>query len=111
MARGLIRGGVYLCPFPSPDKERPVVVVTRTLSLKSLNKVTVAPITRTRRGVAGEVLIDEADGMREPCAVNLHNLITVPSHALGKRLTTLSPRQMNAICRALRFALECDCPS
>lgn len=109
MARGLVRGGVYLCPFPSPDKERPVVIVTRSLSLNALNKVTVAPITRTRRGVPGEVLIDESDGMREPCAVNLHNLITVPSHILGRKLANLGPQKMESICRALRFALECDC--
>ena len=110
MARGLIRGGVYLCPFPSPDKERPVLLLIRTSSLASMTKVTVAPITRTRRGGAGEVLIDESDGMREPCAVHLHNLITVPSHILGKWLTTLSEQRMVAVCRALRFALECDCP-
>jgi mRNA interferase MazF len=88
---------------------RPVLVLTRDVSIPAMNKVTVAPITRTRRGLAGEVLIDELDGMKEPCAVNLHNLITVPEHILGNWLTTLAPSRMDAVCRALRFALDCDC--
>ena len=88
---------------------RPVLVLTRDVSIPAMNKVTVAPITRTRRGLAGEVLIDELDGMKEPCAVNLHNLITVPEHILGKWVTTLAPSRMDAVCRALRFALDCDC--
>lgn len=109
MARGLKRGDVYLCPFPSPDKLRPVVVLTRDSSIARLGKVTVAPVTSTVRGVPAEVLLDESDGMKGPCAVNLHNLMTVRQDLLGKWATSLSSRKMAAICDAMRFALECDC--
>jgi len=33
MARWLSRGDVYLCRFPPPDKQRPVLILTRQESL------------------------------------------------------------------------------
>jgi mRNA interferase MazF len=107
MAGGLARGEVRLCPFPYPDKLRPVVVLTRESSIGLLSTVTVAPITSTMRGVASEIALTEADGMKGPCAVNLHNLITVPKKLLGRRVAMLSSERMREICTAVGFALGC----
>jgi hypothetical protein len=41
--------------------------------------------------------------MKTPCAVNLHNAVTVSQERLGKRIAQLSPLRMNDICAALRF--------
>jgi mRNA interferase MazF len=102
---------MYTCiHFHIPDKIRPVVILTRDGSIPSLAKVTAAPITSTRRGVTAELMLDETDGMKVPCAVNLHNLITVPKENLGNWVTRLSSDRIEAICQALRFALDCDCP-
>ncbi len=46
--------------------------------------------------------------MRQACAVNLHNLVTIRQEILGRRLTQLSPRRMSEVCTALAFALGCD---
>jgi mRNA-degrading endonuclease toxin of MazEF toxin-antitoxin module len=46
--------------------------------------------------------------MKEPCAVNLHNAVTVSQERLGKRLLQLSSMRMNEVCAALRFSLGCD---
>jgi mRNA interferase MazF len=73
--------------------------------------MTVAPVTSNIRGMPSEFLLDESDGMKTLCAVNLYGVMTVPKEKLGKWITTLDARQMESICRALRFALECDCPS
>ena len=108
MPRGLKRGDVFMYPFPYQDKNRPVVILTGNLSIPLLTKVTVAPITTTWRGVPTEVPLDETDGMKAPCAVNLHNLMTVPQEHLGNWVTTLSPNRMAVICEALRFAVDCD---
>jgi mRNA interferase MazF len=74
--------------------------------------VTVAPVTSTIRGVPSEVVlnvvVNEEDGMKSPCAVNLHNAVTVSQQRLGKRLARLSPARMNEVCAALRFSLGCD---
>jgi mRNA interferase MazF len=107
MAARIARGDVRLYRFQAPDKQRPVVVLTRDSAVAYLSTVTVAPITSTIRGVPSEVVLDENDGMKAPCAVNLHNAITVSQHRLGKRVAQLSPTRMNQLCEALRFSLAC----
>ncbi|MGH9365031.1 MAG: type II toxin-antitoxin system PemK/MazF family toxin, partial [Thermoanaerobaculia bacterium] len=43
--------------FPPPDKERPVLVLTRGSAIPYLSRVTVAPLTSTIRGVPSEVAL------------------------------------------------------
>jgi mRNA interferase MazF len=108
VAGGIARGDVRLYQFTPPDKKRPVVVLTRDSAVGYLSTVTVAPITSTIRGVPSEVALGEDDGMKAPCAVNLHHAITVSQVRLGRRVARLSSPRMNQICAALRFSLGCD---
>jgi mRNA interferase MazF len=108
MAERLERGEVRLFRFPSPDKQRPVLVLTRRSALRYLSRVTVAPITSTIRGVPSEVLLGTDDGMKGPCAINLHNIVTVSQAGLGRRVATLAPTRMRDVCAAVAFALGCD---
>jgi mRNA interferase MazF len=108
MAEGIERGDVRIYRFAPPDKERPVVVLTRQTSIGRLSNVTVAPISATLRGVPSEVALNEGDGMKGPCAVNLHNAVTVAQRRMGRRVARLSSARMSEICQALRFALGCD---
>jgi len=108
VARAVERGEVRLYLFPQPDKRRPVLVLTRSSALKYLGTATVAPITKTIRGVPSEVVLGIEDAMKEACAVNLHNAVTVDQRRLGKRLAQLSGRRMAEVCAALYFALGCD---
>jgi mRNA interferase MazF len=108
LADGLARGDIRLYRFAAPDKKRPVLVLTRDSALRYLSTATIAPITSALRGVPSEVRLDEEDGMKAPCAVNLHNAITVSQQHLGKRVARLGPQRMNEICSALRFSLGCD---
>ena len=94
--------------FAAPDKQRPVVVLTRESALTYLSTATVAPITSTIRGVPSEVVLDEADGMKKPCAVNLHNIVTVSQERLGRRVARLSNIRLGEICEAVRFSIGCD---
>jgi mRNA interferase MazF len=87
---------------------RPVLVLTRESALGFLSRVTVAPITSTMRGVASEVRLGPDDGMKQPCAVNLHNVVTVAKGDLGRCLAHLDERRMDEVCRALGFALGCS---
>ena len=108
MAGRLNRGAVHLCRFEKPDKQRPVLVLTRDAALGHLSTVTVAPITSTIRDVPSEVLLNVEDGMKGPCAVNLHNAVTISQDRLGKRVATLSNVRMKQVCTALQFSLGCD---
>jgi mRNA interferase MazF len=107
VAGRLERGEVRLFRFQPPDKERPVLVLTRDSAIGYLSRVTVAPITSTIRGVPSEVALGPEDGMKQPCAVNLHNLVTVSKERLGRRLCRIDAGRMREVCDALGFALGC----
>ena len=108
MAGKLSRGDVYLCRFAPPDKQRPVLVLTRNSALRHLSTVTVAPITSTIRGVPSEVVLDVDDGLKGTCAVNLHNAVTVTQDRLVRHVASLSAGRMQEVCLALRFSLGCS---
>ena len=108
MAGRLERGEVRLFRFPPPDKERPVLILTRGSALDYLSRVTVAPITSTVRGVPSEVVLGSEDGMKQVCAINLHNLVTVAQTSVGRRVAQLTPQRLREVCAALGFALGCD---
>ena len=107
MAGRLTRGEIRLYRFPAPDKQRPVLVLTRESALGYLSAVTVAPITSTVRGVPSEVVLTEEDGMKHVCAVNLHNVVTVSKEHLGRRVAKLGAQRLAEVCAALGFALGC----
>jgi mRNA interferase MazF len=108
MAGRIARGDIRLYQFAKPDKNRPVVVLTRDSVIAYLSTVTVAPVTSAIRGVPSEVVLNEADGMKACCAVNLHNAVTVAQERLGRRVAQLSSTRMSEICAALRFSVGCD---
>lgn len=110
MAARIARGDVRTYQFEPPDKKRPVVVLTRDSAIAYLSTVTVAPVTSTIRGVPSEVVLNEMDGMKAPCAVNLHNAVTISQNRLGRRIAQLNSLRMREICAALRFSLGCDLP-
>jgi mRNA interferase MazF len=85
-----------------------VLVLTRESAIPYLSTVTVAPVTSTMRSVPSEVALDEEDGMKGPCVVNLHNAVTVSQGRLGARVARLSEERLGQVCAALRFSLGCD---
>lgn len=110
MARKLTRGDIHLCRFQRSDKERPVLILTRDSSIDHLSTVTIAPIASTVRRVPSEVALDVDDGMKGPCAINLHNAATIDQTRLGARIARLSDRRMQQVCEALGFSLGCQRP-
>ena len=114
MARGvdrIERGAICLYRFQPPDKQRPVLVVTRSSVLRFLTRVTVVPITSTVRGNASELLLGTEDGMKGPCAANFDGLATVHRAGLIRVVARLRPERMPEICTALNFALGCLGPA
>lgn len=107
LAGRLSRGDVHLCQFAPPDKQRPVLILTRGSAIGHLSTATVAPITSTIRDVPSEVVLDMEDGMKGRCAVNLHNVVTISQSRVGKRVASLSAERMQQVCQALRFSLGC----
>ena len=91
--------------FRAPDKQRPVLVLTRADMTGILDTVTVAPLTRTIRGVPSEVLVGPECGLKEQSAINAHNLVTIPRSGLRRFVGTVSPTVLSRVRAALLFAL------
>ena len=106
MARLIQRGDVRWYRFGRPDKQRPVVILTRASALEFLSEVTVAPVTTTIRDIPTEVVLTPDDGMPRTCAANLDHVQTVSRAKVGARIATLPAERMALIAVALRFALD-----
>ncbi len=102
------RGEVRWVEFGPPDKHRPAVILTRDSAIGYLGSVTVAPITTTVRDTPSQVRLGPEDGLQTECAVNLHNLQTVPKALVSGLIAVLSESRMDAIETALLFALGMD---
>lgn len=103
----LQRGDIWMHRFAPPDKQRPVVVLTRQGALPHLRSVTVAPVTSTIRGIDSEVLIGPDEGLKRISAVNLNNVQTVGQRQLRHYVGHLDNATMQAVCRALAIATGC----
>lgn len=102
------RGDVCWYTFKTPDKKRPVLILTRDSAIAVLHSVTVAPITPTIRSIPTEVILTEADGLPDTCAANFDNLQTVPKSNIGDRIARLTTRKMKEAGAATSFALGFD---
>jgi mRNA interferase MazF len=104
------RGEIWQFAFPSPNKRRPVLVLTRSEIIGHLHTVTVAPITSTIRGVPSEVVIGPDSGLKNPSAINLDNVATVPRAGLRSYVGSVTPEVLLRVKDALLFALGFDDP-
>ena len=100
------RGEIRWYKFLSPDKNRPVLILTRDSVLEYLGEVTIAPITTTVRDIPSEVFLSTIDGMPRDCAVNCDHLQTVSKRKLGSLITTLPRAKLVEVGKAIRFALD-----
>jgi mRNA interferase MazF len=82
-----------------------VLVLTRQDMIARLATVTVAPLTTTVRGVASEVVVETEVGLKQPSAINLHYVATVPRAGLRAYVGSVSDEVMQRVRAALLFAL------
>lgn len=101
------RGEIWFAAAPAGG-DRPVLVLTRDPVADRIDRVVVAVLTRTQRGVVSELTLTVAeDDVPADCVVSFDNLHTLPRSAFRRRLTILSDPRMARACRTLRAALAC----
>ena len=100
------RGEIRWYKFKAPDKNRPVLILTRDSVLEYLGEVTVAPITSTVRDIPSEVFLSMQDGMTRDCAINFDHIQTVSKGKIGSLITELSADKLEKVCEAIQFALD-----
>ena len=87
-------------------RRRPVLVVTRSEAVPVLNRILIAPITRTVRRIPTEVLLGTGDGLAEPCAASFDNLQPIHKSFLTEHLGSVRHRR-HEICQALSALADC----
>jgi len=99
-------GEIRWYKFVTPDKKRPVLILTRDSVLEYLGEITVAPVTSTVRNIPSEVFLSKMDGMPRDCAVNCDHLQTVSKGKIESLITSLPSTKMVDVGQAIRFALD-----
>lgn len=100
------QGAIWWANLPEPLGWRPVLILTRRDAIPKLLWVTVAPLTRTVRGIETEVSLGPEDGLPERCAVTLDNMATVETDLLLEHISTLSSDRMNEVWEALHYLFD-----
>jgi mRNA interferase MazF len=101
------RGDICWADLPEAGR-RPVLVLTREEAIPVLRRLTVAPLTRTIRGIPTEIRLGKDDGLPEECVVSFDNVQAASHHSLSEPIASLSGPRMHEACRALAIATGCD---
>ncbi len=88
------------------DKQRPVLVVSRTEVVPMLNAIVCAPITKKVRDIPTEIPLGATEGLKVRCAASFDNLQLIRRSSFGTRIGALTgSRRM--ICEALSALADC----
>lgn len=88
------------------DKRRPVLIVSRDVAAAYLNRVIVAPVTRTVRSIPTEIALGADEGLDVECAASFDNLGPQPVGMLTQRIGRLDDARTR-ICNALAALADC----
>jgi mRNA interferase MazF len=99
------RGEIRWYTFRPPDKRRPVLLLTRDAVIDQLGEIIAAPITRTIRGLASEVVLTQDDGMPVACAANFDHVSLAQRARLGALVCQLRDERWSEV----RIALLTEC--
>lgn len=99
------RGEVWWAQFPGLAGHRPAVLLSRDSAYAVRLSVTVAPVTSRIRGIPVEVEMGPDDGLPMESVANLDDITTIAKSRLQSRIATLGNEKLQAVERALRFAL------
>jgi mRNA interferase MazF len=102
------QGEIRWYKFKEPNKQRPVLILTRSDLIPLLNAVSVAEISTTIRDNDSEVWLDESDGMPERRAANLANIQTVPKSKMGASIAQLSNERLGELRSAIEFVFNLE---
>ena len=92
--------------LPGPIGRRPVVLLTRTPAYTYLNKVLIAEVTSTVRGIPQEVSVGSHEGLSKASVINFDNIHVIPKTSLVKQIGSIRPERQREVKRALGYVLD-----
>lgn len=91
----------------APDETgRPVLVISRDQANRMMQRVMIAPVTRTLRRAPSQLPLGPGEGLHDESVANFDDLASVSKAMLVRRLGTLGPRSFE-LCTALRAMADC----
>ncbi len=105
------RGDLYRIAHPSrtdPKRSRVFVVVGRQVLCDTAEYGTVicAPVSTSRHGLATQVPVGEAEGLKHASAIHCDGLVSLAKSALTDYVGNLGPQKLAALHVALKVALD-----
>jgi mRNA interferase MazF len=103
------RGELYRVRHPKgdPKRSRVFVVVSRQSVIDSaFSTVTCAPVFSTRHGLATQVPIGVAEGLKHDSAIHCDELVSLAKLVLTDYVGSLAASRIPELDRALAIALE-----
>jgi len=88
------------------DTRRPALILTRQSTLHRLTGVTIAPITRTIRGLTSEVPVGPRNGLDHDSVASCDNITAVRVDAVGDTIGIFFDDQEPALARAVADAFD-----
>jgi mRNA interferase MazF len=102
------RGEIRWYAFRPPDKRRPVLLLTRDAVIDQLGEIIAAPVPRTIRGLATEVVLTTDDGMPVACAANFDHVSLAQRGRIGALISELRVERWPEVRSALLAACGFD---
>jgi len=100
----------YRVAYPSardPKRFRVFIIVSRQVLIDSrFSTVTCAPIYSAYEGLSTQVPVGIEEGLKHNSSIHCDELVSLPKSVLTNFVGTLSPRNVEALNRALRIALD-----
>ena len=94
-------------PGDDPKRARVFVVVSRQVLLDSrFSTALCAPVFTEGEGLATQVSVGQAEGLKRQSWVMCDNLVSVPKSALTDYVGALGPAKLGELADALRAALD-----
>jgi mRNA interferase MazF len=102
------RGDIRWFRFARPDKRRPVLVLGRPELIPALSQIVVVPFSTMIRGLKGEVVLDERDGMAVRCTLKVEWIRAVDPGTIGAYITTFPTERWSQVRDAVLHVLGLD---
>jgi mRNA interferase MazF len=83
-----------------------VLLLSRDHAYSILSRVAAAEVTTTIRGIAVEVPLGRAEGLRRPSVANLDIIHAVPVENIERKIGELSEDRVHEVERAIGYALD-----
>jgi len=103
------RGELYRVRHPKgdPKRSRVFVIVSRQAVIDSaFSTVTCAPVFSTRHGLATQVPVGVAEGLKHDSAIHCDELVSLAKSVLTDYIGSLAAPRIPELDRALAVALE-----